>query len=127
MPFKFTFHYVSIKTTLVKIYTEARDKFTFHYVSIKTYDRAKRNYTETNLHSTMYLLKPTRQTHKRYKRTFTFHYVSIKTKKIHICIIGVRKFTFHYVSIKTAFIFSISDLMSSFTFHYVSIKTRGLK
>ena len=55
-----------------------------------------------NLHSTMYLLKPTRQTHKRYKRTFTFHYVSIKTKKIHICIIGVRKFTFHYVSIKTA-------------------------
>ena len=37
MPFKFTFHYVSIKTTLVKIYTEARDKFTFHYVSIKTH------------------------------------------------------------------------------------------
>ena len=80
MPFKFTFHYVSIKTTLVKIYTEARDKFTFHYVSIKTKKIhiciiGVRKFTfhyvsiktametfqgtpQANLHSTMYLLKP---------------------------------------------------------------------
>ena len=102
MPFKFTFHYVSIKTTLVKIYTEARDKFTFHYVSIKTFLTLLIILFQSHLHSTMYLLKPTRQTHKRYKRTFTFHYVSIKTKATEIMLIITAIFTFHYVSIKTS-------------------------
>ena len=98
----------------------------------------------SNLHSTMYLLKPSLQLVKYIESRFTFHYVSIKTIRFtpdnYIIII----FTFHYVSIKTkrfckdeniednlhSTMYLLKPLAvtgnifsSSFTFHYVSIKT----
>ena len=71
----------------------------------------------------MYLLKPTRQTHKRYKRTFTFHYVSIKTNST------LKNIARHYYLHSTMYLLKLPDepdelLSSVFTFHYVSIKTR---
>ena len=98
-----------------------------------------------NLHSTMYLLKPSSVVGTSiFSTRFTFHYVSIKTYpftkitlsnqhlhstmyllKLH-AIIVVHKpftFTFHYVSIKTALLSFAFSVRFIFTFHYVSIKT----
>ena len=54
---RFTFHYVSIKTYLCCIHCIYNYIFTFHYVSIKTFCNIKGFRIKINLHSTMYLLK----------------------------------------------------------------------
>ena len=101
-PTLFTFHYVSIKSTIHIVYYICLLEFTFHYVSIKS---------------------PVPLAMLMFGKLFTFHYVSIKS---HITIDNSNKvieFTFHYVSIKS---WRSSCLMKwglSFTFHYVSIKS----
>ena len=56
--YKFTFHYVSIKSAVLSLPLFATGIFTFHYVSIKSYMNEK-----VFLNSIL----------------FTFHYVSIKS------------------------------------------------
>ena len=80
-------------------------KFTFHHVSIKTTIREMKGRFLNNSHSTMYLLKQDISSETFDKGSlFTFHHVSIKT------LLQVRKnkiyiiFTFHHVSIKTLFV-----------------------
>ena len=53
----FTFHYVSIKTTLHRNVSRFKKLFTFHYVSIKTVILLLLHICSMDLHSTMYLLK----------------------------------------------------------------------
>ena len=55
-PCRFTFHYVSIKSTGIDDLQGRKYKFTFHYVSIKSQSSKQKTIAETNLHSTMYLL-----------------------------------------------------------------------
>ena len=55
---KFTFHYVSIKSNINKIYSVIESRFTFHYVSIKSIFDEFINAYYKYLHSTMYLLNP---------------------------------------------------------------------
>ena len=56
-------------------------KFTFHYVSIKSKKTGEVNHYYSNLHSTMYLLNlGTVLTTVLDTIAFTFHYVSIKSK-----------------------------------------------
>ena len=57
----FTFHYVSIKTRTPAAQQHRHNKFTFHYVSIKTHSPALISFSCLYLHSTMYLLKHTKQ------------------------------------------------------------------
>ena len=55
-------------------------KFTFHYVSIKSSIHHTADLRDMNLHSTMYLLNPVSKELTRYSlNLFTFHYVSIKS------------------------------------------------
>ena len=54
--------------------------FTFHYVSIKSTLKLKTGRPIlTDLHSTMYLLNPEQGDKITYELKFTFHYVSIKS------------------------------------------------
>ncbi len=55
---KFTFHYVSIKSTLYFVDQTILSEFTFHYVSIKSDTALTKNHVQ---------------------QSFTFHYVSIKS------------------------------------------------
>ena len=57
----FTFHYVSIKTRTPAAQQHRHNKFTFHYVSIKTKCILFFHRCFLYLHSTMYLLKHTKQ------------------------------------------------------------------
>ena len=73
---KFTFHYVSIKSSTGGHYHSQEQKFTFHYVSIKSVKSAVADYKQENLHSTMYLLN-----HKPPDKT-----VAVNTIYIPLCI-----------------------------------------
>ena len=53
----FTFHNVPIKTASITRITAAFSKFTFHNVPIKTLMNLNGFQKDSNLHSTMYLLK----------------------------------------------------------------------
>ena len=119
----FTFHYVSIKSTLDPQDLNFELAFTFHYVSIKSKIEEVKNKVEKNLHSTMFLLNPTssfislvlldnlhstmfllnqQRIYLRYLiAKFTFHYVSIKSSACRSCLSNLCIFTFHYVSIKS--------------------------
>ena len=54
----FTFHNVSIKTSIPDDTMMRIEVFTFHNVSIKTYFRKKMELVQITLHSIMFLLKP---------------------------------------------------------------------
>ena len=54
---EFTFHNVSIKTQHLPVENCKSGSFTFHNVSIKTEDEWVVEEAETDLHSTMFLLK----------------------------------------------------------------------
>ncbi len=98
--------------------------FTFHYVSISTTVSEWYFIRCNDLHSTMYLFQPTGSSHLFVRIIFTFHYVSISTLqgRLHYStsishlhstmylfqrpkcpgdVVMVCKFTFHYVSIST--------------------------
>ena len=77
---EFTFHYVSINTKMISLYSGTPGRFTFHYVSINTY--------WANLIC-------------GHPLEFTFHYVSINTYEGVFEFEVDSKFTFHYVSINT--------------------------
>ena len=77
---KFTFHYVSIKSTTDIDDLQELAAFTFHYVSIKSVSHHPDNYNQPDLHSTMYLLNPLIRLYPiGSDAQFTFHYVSIKS------------------------------------------------
>ena len=81
----FTFHYVSIKTSLHTSSAITFPLFTFHYVSIKTVSPEYTALPIVYLHSTMYLLKLTSlNTSRNNSKAFTFHYVSIKTLRFFV-------------------------------------------
>ena len=146
----FTFHYVSIKTSLSCRFRFFCSWFTFHYVSIKTFKRSFSRFSLTHLHSTMYLLKPvTHMRKKKKEKQFTFHYVSIKTcRSLRCLMIWIDLHSTMYL-LKLSFSQETTanqdDLHSTmyllkrvihsnyfwklcaFTFHYVSIKTTLLR
>ena len=122
--------------------------FTFHYVSISTTVIAGNRFKDFHLHSTMYLFQQLWQ-HTYTKATFYLHStmylfqltpilgLAFLSSVIYIplCIyfnlspssLGrqLNVFTFHYVSISTLTIFLSSSLYPIFTFHYVSISTKS--
>ena len=142
----FTFHHVSIKTT-VSLYIDISILlFTFHHVSIKTLMETKMGTSYDNSHSTMYLLKPMDKSIScTIVFSFTFHHVSIKTHMDRNMTCIYILFTVHHVSIKTlpnlSSGYSVNNSHSTmyllklderivrsivghkFTFHHVSIKT----
>ena len=61
-------------STLIKT-----SKFTFHYVSIKSSITLAEEYASYHLHSTMYLLNLMSSAMSLATKGFTFHYVSIKS------------------------------------------------
>ena len=80
-----------------------KNAFTFHYVSIKSSVPYSVVVPASNLHSTMYLLNPTAPAKPTANLPFTFHYVSIKSGKTsYFHVKYSNEFTFHYVSIKSA-------------------------
>ena len=54
---KSTFHYGSIKIIMKNLQLKINHKSTFHYGSIKIHYKRKSNQIQSNLHSTMVLLK----------------------------------------------------------------------
>ena len=99
---QFTFHYVSIKSTLDMEILTCSLEFTFHYVSIKSLLRLWTWVPPWHLHSTMYLLnRESKETGNALSKLFTFHYVSIKSERRRPATGTEDWFTFHYVSIKS--------------------------
>ena len=145
---RFTFHYVSIKSTDAPgslsqhrhlhstMYllnragiwgTVQRAWFTFHYVSIKSFQLLYPIRNHSDLHSTMYLLNLFSKLFKTITvDKFTFHYVSIKSRWTLSAKYTLKSFTFHYVSIKSKIINAVAHEVIRFTFHYVSIKSSSL-
>ena len=98
-------------------------KFTFHYVSIKSTERPILTAEVVDLHSTMYLFNPIMLAIVLATSSFTFHYVSIKSSLPYSSDMSKYVFTFHYVSIKSIFTVKAMTAFLKFTFHYVSIKS----
>ena len=145
----FTFHDVSINTPTNFVFLSSGYPFTFHDVSINT-GRAKFYPAKfLSLHSTMFLLIPSRSScflrglcslhstmfllipklSKEYEfpeLTFTFHDVSINTLFSVCNFNSYGVFTFHDVSINTEQRSDRGHDQRNFTFHDVSINTRRL-
>ena len=123
--YKFTFHYVSIKTIKSVTLNSLLFRFTFHYVSIKTFSLLCRNYFQTYLHSTMYLLK--RCTSVPGCVACIHLHSTMYLLKLYVLYM-IKNVVLYLHS--TMYLLKLSSSVSSyikrslFTFHYVSIKTR---
>ena len=98
----FTFHNVSIKTSYHLPDPRILLYFTFHNVSIKTSSTTAWMRSMPSLHSTMFLLKPSRQQHPA-EPFLPLHSTMFLLKPLfhHSFPSSVCPFTFHNVSIKT--------------------------
>ena len=119
----FTFHNVSISTTLPC--SELNKHGTLHstmYLFLHALALASIG-AILSLHSTMYLFLPTPFTNTTFASIFTFHNVSISTHPAPPVRFQVHPFTFHNVSISTCKIRQWTIAFAIFTFHNVSIST----
>ena len=86
------------------LFASACARFTFHYVSINSTLCQPLQLAYSYLHSTMYLLIPCKDGIVAVLPIFTFHYVSINSV-LHSSLVSVTVlFTFHYVSINSSII-----------------------
>ena len=87
----FTFQYVSINTKNAAFFRRRKDKFTFQYVSINTIIPVDNFWSQSYLHSNMFLLiqYPGYSVSTMYF-VFTFQYVSINTARRPDQFLGIR-------------------------------------
>ena len=102
---EFTFHNVSINSSMALAIRRGRNTFTFHNVSINSQPRMIRV---------------------RNPETFTFHNVSINSMTCIFIVFDLARFTFHNVSINSFNQRILTRLHTQFTFHNVSINSRYL-
>ena len=119
----FTFHYVSIKSSIsTQVYSALLHLHSTMYL-LNQQVLLQMQQMILNLHSTMYLLNPDAHSGRTHGNIFTFHYVSIKSVDVANEIESLLEFTFHYVSIKSVNKCNQGRRARQFTFHYVSIKS----
>ena len=141
----FTFHYVSIKTSLHTSSAITFPLFTFHYVSIKTVSPEYTALPIVYLHSTMYLLKLNREISvlccNNHLHSTMYLLKRIPSCCIYTCICNLHSTMYLLKQEKPSLIipdlkylhstmyllkllaYTLVLLLSRFTFHYVSIKT----